>query len=73
MAPWHCVVGCVLVLPCHCYFEEPWASSLSPMKEDELDLLEDLESFREGQSRLSCQVEMTEDMDGVRVEVAPDE
>ena len=58
---------------CHCYFEEPWASSLSPMNEDELDLLEDLESFREGQSRLSCQVEMTEDMDGVRVEVAPDE
>ena len=58
---------------CHCYIEEPWASSLPPMKEDELDLLEDLESFRKGQSRLTCQVKMTEDLDGIRVEVAPDE
>ncbi len=58
---------------CHCYIEEPWAASLPPKKEDELDLLEDLESFREGQSRLTCQVKMTEDLDGIRVEVAPDE
>ncbi|SUZ68947.1 uncharacterized protein METZ01_LOCUS21801 [marine metagenome] len=58
---------------CHCYIEEPWAASLPPMEEDELDLLEDLESFRKEQSRLTCQVKMTEDLDGIRVEVAPDE
>ena len=58
---------------CHCYIEEPWASSLPERQDDELELLEDLESFREDQSRLTGQVECTEDMDGIRVEIAPDE
>ena len=50
-----------------------WVSSLPERQDDELELLEDLESFREDQSRLTCQVEFTEDMDGIRVEIAPDE
>ena len=58
---------------CHCYIEEPWASSLPPREEDEIELLEDLESFREDQSRLTCQIELTEDMDGMRLEIAPEE
>jgi|TARA_B110000444_G_C18561186_1_gene464912 2Fe-2S ferredoxin len=58
---------------CHCFIEEPWASSLSERQDDELELLEDLDSFRQDQSRLTCQVEFTEDMDGIRVEIAPDE
>ncbi|MBT5217157.1 MAG: 2Fe-2S iron-sulfur cluster binding domain-containing protein [Gammaproteobacteria bacterium] len=58
---------------CHCFIEEPWASSLSERQDDEHELLEDLDSFRENQSRLSCQIELTEEMDGMRVEVAPDE
>ena len=57
----------------HCYIEEPWASSLLPREEDEIELLEDLESFREDQSRLTCQIELTEDMDGIRLEIAPEE
>ena len=58
---------------CHCYIEEPWASLLLPREEDEIELLEDLESFREDQSRLTCQIELTEDMDGIRLEIAPEE
>ena len=58
---------------CHCFIEEPWASSLSERQDDELELLEDLDSFKKGQSRLSCQIEFTEDMDGMRVQIAPDE
>jgi 2Fe-2S ferredoxin len=58
---------------CHCYIEEPWISSLPERQDDELELLEDLESFKDDQSRLTCQVEFTEDMDGIRVEIAPDE
>ena len=58
---------------CHCYIEEPWASALLPRKEDEIELLEDLESFREDQSRLTCQIDLTEDMDGIRLEIAPEE
>ena len=58
---------------CHCYIEEPWVSSLLPREDDELELLEDLESFREDQSRLTCQIECTEDLDGIRLEIAPEE
>ena len=58
---------------CHCFIEEPWASSLSERQDDELELLEDLDSFKKDQSRLSCQIEFTEDMDGMRVQIAPDE
>ena len=44
-----------------------------PREDDELELLEDLESFREDQSRLTCQIEFTEDLDGIRLEIAPEE
>ncbi|MAI81762.1 MAG: 2Fe-2S iron-sulfur cluster-binding protein [Gammaproteobacteria bacterium] len=58
---------------CHCYIEESWASKLGEREDDEQELLEDLDSFREDQSRLSCQIEFSEEMDGIRVEIAPDE
>ena len=58
---------------CHCYIEESWASKLGKREDDEQELLEDLDSFREDQSRLSCQIEFSEEMDGIRVEIAPDE
>ena len=58
---------------CHCYIEESWASKLGEREDDEQELLEDLDSFRENQSRLSCQVDFSEEMDGIRLEIAPDE
>jgi len=58
---------------CHVYIDPAWAGKIAPRSEDENDLLKELESFRPEMSRLSCQVEFTADMDGVVVEVAPDE
>ena len=58
---------------CHCYIEESWASKLGEREDDEQELLEDLDSYKENQSRLSCQVEFSEEMDGMKVEIAPDE
>ena len=58
---------------CHCYIEESWASKLGDREDDEQELLEDLDSFKEDQSRLSCQIEFSEEMDGMRVEIASDE
>ena len=57
----------------HCYIEESWASKLDDREDDEQELLEDLDSFKEDQSRLSCQIEFSEEMDGMRVEIASDE
>jgi len=58
---------------CHCYIEESWSAKLGERSDDEQELLEDLDSFKEEQSRLSCQVEFSNEMDGIRVEIAPDE
>jgi 2Fe-2S ferredoxin len=46
---------------------------LGDREDDEQELLEDLDSFKEDQSRLSCQIEFSEEMDGMRVEIASDE
>jgi len=46
---------------------------LGDREDDEKELLEDLDSFKEDQSRLSCQIEFSEEMDGMRVEIASDE
>jgi 2Fe-2S ferredoxin len=39
---------------------------------DELELLRELSDFREATSRLSCQVEFTEALNGIKVAIAPD-
>ena len=37
---------------CHCYIEESWSTKLGERSDDEQELLEDLDSFKEEQSRL---------------------
>jgi 2Fe-2S ferredoxin len=39
---------------------------------DERELLHELAHYKDG-SRLSCQIDMTDDLDGLRVTIAPDE
>jgi len=57
---------------CHVYIAHDWVARLPPPAEDEAELLEELENTREG-SRLSCQVRFTEEMNGLELEVAPEE
>jgi 2Fe-2S ferredoxin len=40
---------------------------------DELELLESTENFRAGESRLACQVKVSDALDGITVTVAPEE
>jgi len=58
---------------CHIYVEEEHIDRLPSMQDDEKDLLEDSESFKPGVSRLSCQIEFTDEMDGLQVTIAPEE
>ena len=58
---------------CHVYIEAPWSEQLTGARDDELELLEDTECFRSGGSRLSCQITMTDELDGMRLTVAPEE
>tara|TARA_R100001591_G_scaffold115173_1_gene130388 strand:+ start:1240 stop:1566 length:327 start_codon:yes stop_codon:yes gene_type:complete len=52
---------------CHVYIEEPWKSILGPIDTNtpEIDLLEYEEDYKEGSSRLSCQIELTNEHEGL--------
>ena len=59
---------------CHVFVEPEWRDKLKPVSDDELDLLEDTECFQgDGCSRLSCQIVMSDDLDGIKLTVAPEE
>lgn len=64
--------GCCSCATCHVHVDEDWLAKLPTMSEDENDLLESSD-HRNGQSRLSCQIPFTEDLDGLRVTIAPED
>ena len=57
---------------CHVYIDDNWIARTGERSEEETELLEELECMQEG-SRLSCQVPITDEMDGLAVVIAPDE
>jgi len=57
---------------CHVYVASDWAGKLPAQQSDERDLLTELLHFRET-SRLSCQIELARELDGLRVTLAPEE
>jgi 2Fe-2S ferredoxin len=57
---------------CHVYIDES-SAKVSPPDEDEIDLLSESEHYREGISRLSCQIALLPMLAGLRIELAPQE
>lgn len=57
---------------CHVYVDEAWMAKLPKPQSDESDLLRELPDYREPVSRLSCQVDFTESLSGIKVAIAPD-
>jgi len=57
---------------CHVYVDPDWVAKLPAPMSDERELLTEL-AHHESNSRLSCQVEFTPALDGLRVTLAPDE
>lgn len=62
--------GCCSCATCH-VFVAPH-DGLPPLGEDENDLLESSDS-RRGDSRLSCQIPLSAELDGLRVTIAPED
>ncbi len=62
--------GCCACATCHVYVDEEWTAKLYPMRDDEQDAL-DLAPSVQDNSRLSCQVLMSEELDGLKVTLAP--
>src|SRR5487761_2703405 len=57
---------------CHVFIDESWVGRLPKKQSDEQDLLTELSDYRPDSSRLSCQVDFTEALDGIKLTIAPD-
>ncbi|WP_415856484.1 2Fe-2S iron-sulfur cluster-binding protein [Sinomonas sp. G460-2] len=57
---------------CHVFLDEAVATRLGERSADELELLEEAEGYRACGSRLACQIEHDDALDGIRVELAPE-
>lgn len=64
--------GCCSCATCHVYVDPAFADALPAMSEDENDLL-DSSDHRNETSRLSCQVVLSDALDGLRVTIAPED
>jgi 2Fe-2S ferredoxin len=57
---------------CHVYIDPEFAARLPLMHPDEDDLLEGSD-HRTVESRLSCQIQVTDSLDGMRLTIAPED
>ncbi len=64
--------GCCSCATCHVYVDDAWADKLAAMSDDENDLL-DSSDHRQPRSRLSCQLQVRDELDGLRVTIAPED
>ena len=63
--------GACACATCHVYIDEDWKNKIPEKSEEEMDML-DLAFDVQENSRLSCQITITPDMDGLKVTLAPD-
>ncbi len=64
--------GCLSCATCHVHVDPEWFGKLKPMKGDEDDLL-DTSEHRVATSRLSCQILFSAELDGLKVQIAPED
>ena len=64
--------GCCSCATCHIHVDPAFADKLPKMSEDEDDLLESSD-HRAPTSRLSCQIPLTAELDGLHVTIAPED
>ena len=63
--------GACACATCHVYVDESWLGKLAEASDEEISMLD--EAFEvEDNSRLSCQIILNENLDGLRLKLAPD-
>lgn len=58
---------------CHVMVDPSWAHRLPEQSEDELEILQESDHYQAGLSRLSCQIPVTVDLEGLAVTLAPED
>ena len=64
--------GCASCGTCHVYVADDWADRLPPIEGEEETILA-FSDWREPNSRLSCQIKVTDELEGLCVTVAPED
>ena len=64
--------GACACATCHVYVDAAWLGRLEPVSDME-DAMLDSALSRQPNSRLSCQIEVTDELDGLLVNVAPND
>lgn len=62
--------GACACATCHVYVDPAWTEALPDQTDEEIDMLDSAFEVEEN-SRLSCQIIMTEELDGLKVTLAP--
>ncbi len=64
--------GCCSCATCHVHVNPAFADKVEAMSEDENDLL-DSSDHRDAYSRLSCQIHLTDALDGLKITIATED
>jgi len=64
--------GACACATCHVYVKDGWYEKLSPPSDAEIDMLDMALAVEPGSSRLSCQIVCGDELDGIKVTVAPE-
>jgi 2Fe-2S ferredoxin len=64
--------GCCSCATCHVHVDPDWLEAVGPRKPDEDDLL-DTSDHKVEASRLSCQILFSAALDGLKVQIAPED
>lgn len=62
--------GACACATCHSYIDESWAERLPEMDDMEDCMLDEANAERKANSRLTCQLEVSDDLDGLIIHVA---
>ena len=63
--------GCAACATCHVYVEESWQSKLKKIESEEESMLDQAFDVKNN-SRLSCQIEYNDTLNGIELEIAPE-
>ena len=61
--------GSCMCATCHVYFDDAVSSLLPEAEEEETVMLEDAAAEVRPTSRLSCQIKLTSEMDGIKIQI----
>ena len=65
--------GALSCATCHVYVADAYLGITGPAEDFEDEMLDDAASDRASNSRLSCQIRMTAELDGLEIDIAPEQ